>query len=65
VAAVAAGQPAQYERGWLAATWRCSVLTGALRQATRPRLARRVLVPAAAAAPWVFSAAVNELGRAA
>ena len=65
VAAVVAGRPSQYERGWVAATWRCSLLTGALRQSTRPRLVRRALVPAAAAAPWVFSAAVNELGRAA
>ncbi|GAB3437154.1 NAD(P)/FAD-dependent oxidoreductase [Phycicoccus ginsengisoli] len=65
VAAVAAGRPLQYERGWLSATWRCSALTGALRQATRPPLLRRALVPAAAAVPWVFAAAVNELGRAA
>ena len=65
VAAIVAGRASQYERGWVAATWRCSVLTGALRQATRPRLVRQALVPAAAAAPWVFAAAVNELGRAA
>jgi flavin-dependent dehydrogenase len=65
VAAVAADRPLQYERGWFAATWRCSVLTGTLRHATRPRLVRRALVPAAATVPWVFSAAVNELGRAA
>lgn len=65
VAAVAAGRPADYERAWLAATWRCSLLTQGLLQATRPQVARRALVPLAARAPWVFSAAVNELGRSA
>lgn len=65
VAAVAAGRPGDYERGWLAATWRCSLLTHGLLQATRPKLTRRALVPLAARAPWVFSAAVNELGRSA
>lgn len=65
VAAIVAGRPQQYERGWLAATWRCSLLTGSLRHATRPQLVRRALVPTAAAVPWVFSAAVHELGRAA
>jgi flavin-dependent dehydrogenase len=65
VAAIAAGRPGDYERGWLAATWRCSVLTHGLLQATRPQVARRALVPLAARAPWAFSAAVNELGRSA
>lgn len=65
VSAVHAGRPRDYERAWLAATWRCSLLTQGLLQATRPKLARRALVPAAARAPWVFSAAVNELGRSA
>ena len=65
VAAIAGGRPGDYERGWLAATWRCSVLTHGLLQATRPQVARRALVPLAARAPWVFSAAVNELGRSA
>ena len=65
VAAVAAGRPGDYERSWLAATWRCSLLTQVLLQATRPQVARRALVPLASRAPWVFSAAVNELGRSA
>lgn len=65
VAAVAEGRPGDYERAWLAATWRCSLLTHGLLQATRPQAGRRALVPLAARAPWVFSAAVNELGRSA
>jgi flavin-dependent dehydrogenase len=65
VAAVVADQPRDYERSWVAATWRCSWLTHGLLQATGPRAARRALVPLAAATPWVFSAAVNELGRSA
>jgi flavin-dependent dehydrogenase len=65
VAAVAADRPGDYERGWLAATWRCSALTHGLLAATRPQVTRRALVPLAARAPWVFSAAVNELGRSA
>jgi flavin-dependent dehydrogenase len=65
VAAVVTDRPRDYERSWLAATWRCSLLTQGLLHATRPRVARRALVPLAAAAPWVFSAAVNELGRSA
>lgn len=65
VSAIAADRPGDYERGWLAATWRCSLLTHGLLQATRPQFARRALVPLAARAPWAFSAAVNELGRSA
>ncbi len=65
VAAVAVDRPGDYERGWLVATWRCSLLTHGLLTATRPPVARRALVPMAAVAPWVFSAAVNELGRSA
>jgi flavin-dependent dehydrogenase len=65
VTAVAAGRPADYERAWLAATWRCSALTHGLLLATRAQAARRALVPMAARAPWAFAAAVNELGRSA
>ena len=65
VTAVSADRPADYERGWRAATWRSSLLTHGLLQATRPAIGRRALVPLAAAAPWVFSAAVDELGRSA
>ena len=65
VAAVAAERPGDYERAWLAATWRCALLTHGLLHATRLPVARRALVPLATRAPWVFSAAVNELGRSA
>jgi flavin-dependent dehydrogenase len=65
VAAVAADRPRSYERAWVAASWRPTLLTQVLLQATRPALGRRALVPLAAAAPWVFTAAVNELGRSA
>lgn len=63
VTAVATGRPQDYERAWRAVTWRYALLTGALVQATRPAWARRAVVPAAAAAPGLFAAAVAELGR--
>ncbi len=63
VAAVAAGQPEDYERAWRAASRRYSLLTHALVHSTRPEWARRMLVPAAAALPAVFRAAVDELAR--
>jgi len=65
VEAVAAGRPGQYERGWLAATWRSWMLTQGLLQATHVAPLRRALVPLASVAPWGFAAAVNELGRSA
>jgi len=63
VAAVTSGDPARYERAWRRITWRYRALTAGLLTATRPAAARRIVVPAAAALPRVFSAAVNELAR--
>jgi flavin-dependent dehydrogenase len=63
VSAVRADRPHAYERAWRQASWRYAVMTHALVQATRPAWARRVIVPAAAALPSVFRAAVRELGR--
>ncbi|GAB3076058.1 NAD(P)/FAD-dependent oxidoreductase [Pedococcus soli] len=63
VAAVCARDPQQYERGWRRASWRYTVLTQGLVQATRPAWVRRAIVPAAAALRPVFVGAVHELGR--
>jgi flavin-dependent dehydrogenase len=61
VAAIAAGDAASYERTWRRLTWRHDLLTHALLTATRSGAVRRRLVPAAAALPRVFEAAVNQL----
>jgi len=63
VAAVAAGDPASYERTWRRLTWRHDLLTHALLAATRPVGLRRHLVRSAAALPRVFDAAVNQLAK--
>jgi flavin-dependent dehydrogenase len=63
VSAVRADRPHAYERAWRQASWRYAAMTHALLQATRPAWARQVIVPAAAAVPAVFRAAVRELGR--
>ena len=63
VAAIAAEDPHSYERSWRAATRRYALMTRSLVQVTRPALGRRLLVPAAAALPAAFRAAVNELAR--
>jgi flavin-dependent dehydrogenase len=63
VAAVEADRPHAYERAWRHASWRYAAMTHALVQATRPAWARQAIVPAAAALPLVFHAAVRELGR--
>jgi flavin-dependent dehydrogenase len=63
VDAVARDRPAAYERGWRSVSWRYAALTHVLVQATRPAWGRRAVVPAAAALPAVFRAAVDELGR--
>jgi flavin-dependent dehydrogenase len=63
VAAIAAGDPASYEKEWRRLTWRHDLLTHALLAATRPATLRRHLVRSAAALPWVFDAAVNQLAR--
>ncbi|SER98811.1 Dehydrogenase (flavoprotein) [Pedococcus cremeus] len=63
VDAVARDRPHAYEAAWRSATWRYAALTHALLLATRPAWGRRAVVPAASAAPFVFRAAVAELGR--
>jgi flavin-dependent dehydrogenase len=63
VSAVEAGRPHAYERTGRQASWRYAAMTHALVQATRPAWARQAIVPAAAALPTVFRAAVRELGR--
>lgn len=63
VAAVADGRPASYERTWRRLTWRHDTLTHALLLASGVAPLRRRLVPAAAALPRVFDAAVNQLAR--
>jgi flavin-dependent dehydrogenase len=61
VARLAAGRPAAYEQDYRAITRRYRLLTQALVAATRPPWARRAIVPAASAAPWLFRAAVRQL----
>ena len=63
VAAVAAGDPARYARDWRRVTRRHDLLTRGLVAATRHPALRRRIVPAAAALPGVFGAAVNQLAR--
>lgn len=63
VSAVCADRPQAYERAWRQASWRYAAMTHALVHATRPAWARRSIVPAAAALPIAFRAAVRELGR--
>ena len=63
VDAVAAGDAGRYESAWRQVTWRYETLTRALLGVAGFSASRRVLVPAAAALPRVFAAAVNELGR--
>ena len=63
VAAVAAGRPKRYEVAWRRLGWRHDLLTRTLLSATvHPALRTRV-VPAAAALPRVFGAAVDQLAR--
>ncbi|CUR59931.1 Monooxygenase FAD-binding [metagenome] len=63
VRAVLAGDPDRYEADWRRLTWRHDLVTHALLGATRLPVIRRALVPAAARAPWVFEAAVDQLAR--
>jgi flavin-dependent dehydrogenase len=63
VSAVGADRPHAYERAWRQVSWRYAAMTHTLVQATRPAWARQAIVPAAAALPTVFRAAVSELGR--
>jgi len=61
VAAVLAGRPQSYEAAWRRVGWRHRLLTHGLLTATRHRAVRDRVVPAAAALPRVFSAAVDQL----
>jgi flavin-dependent dehydrogenase len=63
VAAVVAGDPARYERDWRRLTRRHDLMTSGLLRATRHRVLRERIVPAAAALPRVFGLAVNALAR--
>ncbi|MEO3938062.1 NAD(P)/FAD-dependent oxidoreductase [Dermatophilaceae bacterium Soc4.6] len=64
VEAIAAGDPAAYERSWRRLTRRPDALTAGLLRVTRPAWGRRALVPAAATAPWVFRGVVDALAGA-
>ncbi len=61
VAAIASGHPQRYPRWAHAVSWRSTLLTTALLSATHSVRARRLIVPLAAGAPWVFERAVSEL----
>ena len=61
VAAIAADRPGDYEREWRRLTRRNRLLTRGLVLSTRPRPARRAIVPACAALPGLFGRAVDAL----
>ena len=63
VAAITDGGLGQYERDWRRVTRRHDLLYRGLLTVTRHRALRRRIVPAAAALPRVFDAAVNQLAR--
>jgi flavin-dependent dehydrogenase len=63
VACLAANRPQDYDRAWREITREYRVLTHTLVEATRVPLIRRNLVPAAAATPWLFDAAIRSLAR--
>lgn len=63
VAAIVVERPAMYESAWKKVSWRYQLLTASLLGATGIAPVRRAIVPAAAALPRVFAAAVNELAR--
>lgn len=58
-----AGRPADYERAWLRTSRRSRWLTESLLWARNQPLLGRRIVPAAAHAPWLFAAAVDQLAR--
>ncbi|MDN4162083.1 NAD(P)/FAD-dependent oxidoreductase [Nocardioides abyssi] len=61
--AVAAGDPAAYERDWRRLTRRYRWMTHALLGATSLRPTRSALVPTAERVPWLFGATVDALAR--
>ncbi|RYU10138.1 NAD(P)/FAD-dependent oxidoreductase [Nocardioides iriomotensis] len=61
VEAVRSGRPAGYEAAWQRITRRHDLMTASLLAATRRPALRRRIVPAAAALPRAFDAAVNAL----
>ena len=61
VEAVRAGRPTDYEAAWQRVTRRHDAMTAGLLAATRRPALRRRIVPAAAALPRAFDAAVNAL----
>ncbi|GAA2877240.1 NAD(P)/FAD-dependent oxidoreductase [Pseudonocardia halophobica] len=63
VRAIVDGEPQRYERDWARLTRRYRLLTAALLAGTRPRVARRALVPASRLLPPLFGGAVNALAR--
>ncbi|WP_310529325.1 NAD(P)/FAD-dependent oxidoreductase [Nocardioides sp.] len=63
VGCVVADDPERYEAQARRLSRRHELLTHALLRATAHQSVRRRLVPLAARAPWVFSAAVNQLAR--
>ncbi len=63
VAAVVAGRPQAYEAQWRRLGWRSQLLTQMLLTTTRHRAVRERVVPAAAALPRIFGAAVDQLAR--
>ncbi len=63
VAAILAGEPARYEREWRRVTRRHDLLTQGLMTLTRHPALRTRIVATAAAMPWMFDAAVNQLAR--
>jgi flavin-dependent dehydrogenase len=63
VDAIAAGRPQSYEAAWRRITRRYRLITGSLLWSQRREIMRSRLVPAAAQAPWLFEAAVDQLAR--
>ncbi|WP_193608173.1 NAD(P)/FAD-dependent oxidoreductase [Nocardioides lijunqiniae] len=63
VRAVVAGDPVRYDRDSRRLSRRHELLTRGLLAATRHPGVRRRVVPAAAALPWVFGTAVDQLAR--
>jgi flavin-dependent dehydrogenase len=63
VAAIAAGDPARYERDWHRVTRQYRLLTLSILAATQVPPVRRLLVPTAERVPRLFAAAVGSLAR--